>query len=337
MLHGHFENTLVCHFVSHESPRLPTKTPALTRLGAVVFKIFPPNNSGHLTYMHLEFDGHTQQATLFDPVSLTVESRYLLHPHQDKAARYQGITLFDMPLNIQHVYRADQCYNEHDCGRFSAIYLLYALSGKNISDLSRDEIYQGFKRWITGPRGLLSYQKVHDKKAGTKLQKAIENKSADLAQESEKVMEAIRRESDDIMLQCRTNFSEQQALQDELTLKNKQFDEEIEKLKVEQNYESAFKKKEERKEMNEIFYQKFKVLATKGDDVTKLFAAITAKTNQCSETFTQTSLAALAPLSEQLMRESAAREQRAHLMKKTCFATFTTPWRTVVDWILRYL
>ena len=76
MLHGHFKNKLICHFLAHEAPRLPTEKPALTHLGAIVFKMFPLNNSGHLTYVRLECDGHTQQATLFDPVSLTVESRF---------------------------------------------------------------------------------------------------------------------------------------------------------------------------------------------------------------------------------------------------------------------
>ena len=153
----------------------------------------------------------------------------------------------------------------------------------------------------------------------------MQNKSADLAHESVKAMEAPRGEYDDIMLRWKTNTSDQQALQEESMLMYKQFNEEIEKLTVAKDYEGVVNKIKEQKEMREILAQKFKVLTDKGDEFSRLSTAASAKITQCSQAFTQASSDALIPLSKQIILESATREQRAPLMKRTWFATLTAP------------
>jgi len=46
---------------------------------------------------------------------------------------------------LKYVYREDQILNLHDCGRFSTIYFLARLEGKDPQNLSAEDIYRGFK------------------------------------------------------------------------------------------------------------------------------------------------------------------------------------------------
>lgn len=46
-----------------------------------------------------------------------------------------------------------------DCGRFSMVYLLSAVSGVAPSKLTNMDVYKGFKKWIESPSGYLSFQK----------------------------------------------------------------------------------------------------------------------------------------------------------------------------------
>lgn len=51
----------------------------------------------------------------------------------------------DYTLQIETTHRGDQLFNFHDCGRFSLIYMLYRLEGRDPRTLSSEDIYHKFK------------------------------------------------------------------------------------------------------------------------------------------------------------------------------------------------
>ncbi|MCX7342815.1 MAG: hypothetical protein NT128_01540 [Proteobacteria bacterium] len=323
MLYDRFKNKLVCHFVSHEAPRQPIEKPALTRLGAAVFKIVPLN-SDHLNYMRLEFDDKIQQATIFEPASLKLGSRFLLDPHKYKAERYVGIKLFDIPLKISYVYRGDQLFNRNDCGRFSAIYLLYAVNGQDITQLSRYKVYQGFKRWIEGTEGLLSYQKSFDGEA--KFQedffKDDPKKTRELLHNLGHVKSEMK--ANDAKLETlidKVNNAKLQALIDK--------DNETDEKSVDEKHNSL---SERDKELRELLVER-KSISERGKELEELFSDSAKEIEQYAKDFPKRRSAATV----NLLREIVQSEEDAPPIKKTWCATFTNLFRMPTHWILRYL
>lgn len=157
-----FSGEIRCHLLLKEESitKRPLK-PAGTILGRLLNKLFADTlDAGHLNYGCLIANGDTQKLIIGEPASLRVLKRYYQSPVQLKIQAFEGEILIDQkPIGIEVIFRGDQCYNGFDCGRFSLIYLMSALEGQDIRTMSRFSVYNGFKKWIEGDRGLLSFQK----------------------------------------------------------------------------------------------------------------------------------------------------------------------------------
>jgi hypothetical protein len=195
-LKSKFSGEIRCHMVLQESAALRPEKLTLTRLGRFL-NLFSSKSSypDHFNYGCLILNGDTQKFVIGDPGSLGILKRFIQNPEQYKTQAYEGELLINQkPFSIDVIFRGDQCYNRHDCGRFSLIYLMSALDGQDIRTLSRFNVYTGFKKWIEGKNGLLSFQKDHFllKLEVEKINKELEARKERILYEYSLALESLR-------------------------------------------------------------------------------------------------------------------------------------------------
>lgn len=106
------------------------------------------NCSGHCQYAELLVQNENFNFTIVDSLWFKIKNHSTMLMHKKK-------------VSSKVEFLNHQITNFYDCGRFSIIYLLYAISGIPPHTLSNVEIRLGFKNWIEGPNGFNAIQ-VHN-------------------------------------------------------------------------------------------------------------------------------------------------------------------------------
>ncbi len=122
---------------------------------------------GHFSYAHITLNEKNIDIRVTNPTFDTDQPgiKKTIFGHADplplQSLRFFQAISETTGLDLKHTYhyRGDQVLNFHDCGRFSMIYLLATIKGRDPLTLSNYEIYQGFKELLA-----TGYDDIHQRK-----------------------------------------------------------------------------------------------------------------------------------------------------------------------------
>lgn len=124
------------------------------------------DGGGHVCYADIKVNKEGAEVNIIDPAINCFIPKQLSEKNRNLFE-----SVFGKKLKYTYHFRGDQVLNFHDCGRFSTIYLLNSLKGKDPLTLSNYEIYKGFK--VLQDKG---YERIHQELNGGAQKPRVQSK-----------------------------------------------------------------------------------------------------------------------------------------------------------------